>query len=228
MRPTLEYLQERFTYFNALCFGGRLPQVRLRLSRARTYMGQLRYRRIRRVFGRSRYADLSISLSVFYDLPEAEVEDTLLHEMVHLHILLGGQRDTSTHGLLFRAKMSEINKQFGRHVTISHRATEQERQQDRRKRNHLLCVCRLEGGRTGILLARPSNIFFFWGQLPTLPDVVECSWYLSTDSYLNRYPHPRTPKIYAIPPEILCKIIAAANPLIRQDGRIFPARAPQQ
>ncbi|MBP5628782.1 MAG: SprT-like domain-containing protein [Bacteroidaceae bacterium] len=224
MRATLDFLQERYAQFNATMFGDELPQVRLRLSRARTYLGQLRYKRTRSLFGCAKYTDLTISVSTLYDLPEAEVEDTLIHEMIHLHILLGRQRDSSTHGTLFRAKMREINVQFGRHITVSHHATEQERQQDRRKRNHLLCVCTFVSGRQGIILARPSNISALWQRLPSLPDIENCRWYLSTDSYLNRYPRPLTLKIYSIPPETLTHIIAEARPLIRQNGYIFPAR----
>ena len=119
MRPTLPYLQQKFDYFNELCFGGQLPQVRLRLSRARTFMGQLRYKRDRKLWLRTTYTDLTISISTYLDLPESEVEDTLIHEMIHLHILLSGLRDTSTHGVLFRAKMREFNVKFGRHLRLS-------------------------------------------------------------------------------------------------------------
>lgn len=222
MRATLVFLHERYAWFNATMFGSELPQVRLRLSRARTYLGQLRYKRTRPLFGRTKYTDITISVSTLYDLPEAEVEDTLIHEMIHLQILLGPQRDNSTHGILFRAKMREINEQFGRHITVSHHATEQERQQDRRKRNHLLCVCTLASGKQGIILARPSNISALWQRLPSLPDMANCCWYLSTDSYLNRYPRPLTMKIYSIPSDILTRIIAEARPLVRQNGHIFP------
>ena len=211
MRATLDFLQERYAQFNALMFGGELPQVRLRLSRARTYLGQLRYRRSRPLFGRTKYTNLTISISTLY-------------EMIHLQILLGGKRDSSTHGPLFRAKMREINEQFGRHITVSHHATEQERQQDQRKRNHLMCVCSLTSGKQGIILARPSNISGLWQRLPQLPDVTDCRWYLSTDTYLNRYPRPLTLKIYSIPSDILTRIIAEARPLVRQNGQIFPAK----
>ena len=224
MRPTLPYLQQKFDYFNELCFGGQLPQVRLRLSRARTFMGQLRYKRDRKLWFRTTYTDLIISISTYLDLPESEVEDTLLHEMIHLHILLSGQRDTSTHGVLFRAKMREFNVKFGRHISVSHRTTEQERKQDQRRLRHLLCVCRLTSGKVGITLARPSNISRFWQQLPLQPDVAECSWYLSTSAYLNRYPHPRTLKIYSIPPDELSAILDEARPLVREGGHIFAAK----
>lgn len=224
MRATLPFLRQKYDYFNELCFSGQLPQVRLRLSRARTYLGQLRYKRNRALWFRTTYSDITISLSTYLDLPEAEVEDTLLHEMIHLYILLSGQRDTSTHGALFRAKMREFNVKFGRHISVSHRTTEQERQQDQRMRRHLLCVCRLRNGKTGILLARPSNISRFWQQVPLLPDVDECRWYLSTSAYLNRYPHPRTCKIYSIPSEELAAILKEAHPLVREDGHIFVAK----
>jgi len=54
--------------------------------------------------------------------------------------------------------------------------------------------------------------------------VDECMWYLSTSAYLNRYPHPRTCKIYSIPSEELAAILKEAHPLVREDGHIFIAK----
>ena len=41
--------------------------------------------------------------------PSRDLQDTLLHEMIHAWMFLRGIRDRSDHGPVFQAKMSEIN-----------------------------------------------------------------------------------------------------------------------
>ena len=45
MTPDLEYIQKAFDRYNALCFRGELPGIRLELSRARTYLGRYEEKR---------------------------------------------------------------------------------------------------------------------------------------------------------------------------------------
>ena len=91
MIPTVGYLEERFDTFNAMCFGGALPRIPIKLSKARGFVGRLQYRVKRdwrrRVVGRE---DFVLRISTRFDLPEAEVEDTLIHEMIHLWIAWKG------------------------------------------------------------------------------------------------------------------------------------------
>ena len=224
MRPTLIYLEQRYDYFNCLCFGGQLPKIRLRLSNARSFVGQLRYKRKRSLLMRQKIEDLTISISVRYDLAEEEVEDTLLHEMIHLYILLSGQHDTSTHGVLFRSKMREFNERFGRHITVSHHATAQMHEQDRQRRRHYICISHLKDGRRGITVAMPSAMGRLWQQIASLPEVEECQWMVSTDSYLNRFRRSRSIKIYRADMKEVSQHLADAQPLVRSDGHIFVAR----
>lgn len=105
--------------FNALCFGGKLPVVPLKVSHARTFLGKLVMRRKRGFFlSRTEY---QLRISDFYDLPQQEFEDTVLHEMIHLHIAVNRLKDTSPHGPVFRRIMEAFNQRYGRHVTVSRR-----------------------------------------------------------------------------------------------------------
>jgi hypothetical protein len=97
--------------------------VPIRLSRAVRTLGACTYRKRRRLFGPTEYEGFVLRISTRYDLPEAELEDILLHEMIHYDILVNRRQDTSAHGRLFRARMKEINERFGRHITVSHRAS---------------------------------------------------------------------------------------------------------
>ena len=87
MTPTVAYLEERFDTFNELCFEGALPRIPVKLSGARSFVGRLTWRPVRDWRGRVvRREDFVIRISKRFDLPEAEIEDTLIHEMIHYWI----------------------------------------------------------------------------------------------------------------------------------------------
>ena len=111
MKMTITYAAQRF---------GALPDVPIALTRATTFLGKVRYRRERRIFGHLRNVDFQIRLSSEFDLPENEWDDVIIHEMIHYHIALNNLRDTSTHGVVFRGIMDEINRKYDRHITVSH------------------------------------------------------------------------------------------------------------
>ena len=158
MTPTVEYLEERFDTFNRMCFDGALPRIPIKLSRARTFVGRLIYRPVRDWRGRVvRREDFVLRISTYFDLPEAEIEDTLIHEMIHYWIAWKGIKDTSSHGKEFRRIMKEINALHGRHLTISHKSTPEEQDRDTRVRDHYFCVSQLADGRTALTVAAPSG-----------------------------------------------------------------------
>lgn len=215
MIPTLDYVQAKFDAFNALCFEGRLPLPEFQMSRARTFIGKVTCKRTRSFFGPWRNSNFVFRISQRRDLPEAEVEDTILHEMIHLDIMSSQQRDTSAHGWLFRAKMDDLNRRFGRHITISHRLTDAEREQDRERRRHLVCVSRLKSGRWGVTLAAHTRLYDLWAQMDRVPEIVSHSWFLSTDPFFNRFPRSRTPKVYYAPEEDLMSHLRDARRLVK-------------
>lgn len=122
MIPTVEYVESKIGEFNDLIFDSCLPPIPVKLSRARTYLGRVQYRRKRNVFGKITGAtDFLMRISTTFDLPEKVQEDVIIHEMIHCYIAWKGLKDTSSHGKIFREMMGRINLQFGRNITISHR-----------------------------------------------------------------------------------------------------------
>ena len=221
MRPTQEYIERRFLEFNKQYFSGQLPMVPVRLSSARTYLGQLGFKRKRTWFGSTKNYDFVLRISTRTDLPEQEVEDTLLHEMIHLYIASKQLKDTSTHGRLFCQLMGDINRRHDRHITISHRRTAAEQEQDTQHRLHLLCVSTFESGEQGITIAAKSRIFQLWDMMPAFPRVTEVRWYATYDPYFNRYPRALTPKIYRINPEELTTHLKDAHPIRREGSTLY-------
>ena len=184
-----------------MCFDGALPRIPIKLSNARGFVGRLQYRAVRdwrrRIVGRE---DFVIRISTRFDLPEAEVEDTLIHEMIHYWIAWKGLRDSSTHGKIFRAKMKEINELYGRHLTISHKSTPEELDRDTRVRTHHICVSQLVDGRTAVTVCAESAIPRIRRAFRWSPSIRSTAWYTSTDPWFNRFPRSRTPKLYPVAP----------------------------
>ena len=220
---TLEFLNQKFDELNELCFGGALPKVSIRLSKARTYLGQLGFKRKRPLFGKTQYYDFVLRISTRLEQTEEEIIDTLLHEMIHLYIASHQLKDSSSHGPVFRKMMNDLNQRFGRHITISHRKTKDELNQDTQRRQHLVCVSTLASGERGITIAAKSRLFLLWDQIPTIPEIVSQTWYVSYDPYFNRFPRALTPKVYRISPSDLDLHLKAARPLVRQGRKIFIA-----
>jgi hypothetical protein len=204
--PSVEYLEERFDTFNEMCFGGALPRIPIKLSGARGFVGRLQYKPVRDWRGRVvRCEDFVLRISKRFDLPEAEVEDTLIHEMIHYWIAYTGVRDSSTHGRAFRAKMKEINASYGRHLTISHKSTPEELDRDTRVREHHVCVSRLADGRTAVTVAASTCVAKIRRMLRWSPTVRSSTWFESTDPWFNRFPRCRTAKLFPVDPEELEK-----------------------
>lgn len=214
MIPTVEYLEERFGTFNELCFDGALPRIPIKLSNARSFVGRLQYRPVRDWRGRVvRKEDFLLRISTRFDLPEDEIEDTLIHEMIHYWIALEGLKDSSTHGKLFRAKMKEINAQHGRHLTISHRSSPEELDRDTRVSQHYFCVSQLSDGRTAITVVASTCVSRIRRAFRWSSTIRSQSWYSSTDPWFNRFPRCRTPKLFPVDAEMLRPHLEGAEAL---------------
>ena len=160
MKVTLEYVERKFAEFNDLMFEGKLKPLPFRLSRARTFLGMVRYKRKRKLFGGWHYSDFQFVISSLYDMPENEVEDTIIHEMIHYWIFSNQMQDNKPHGNLFCGKMEEINRRFGRHLTVTHTKTEADLSNDREIRRHLICISKIKDSDTlGITIASKTKLF---------------------------------------------------------------------
>ena len=129
MKATIPYVEKRFEEFNQLMFDGQLPKLPIELSNAKTFLGLCVYKKKRTLFGTTECYDFKLRISTRIDLAEAEVEDIIIHEMIHYYIAYKGLHDTSAHGRVFRQIMNTINEKFRRHIKISHKLTREEKEQ---------------------------------------------------------------------------------------------------
>ena len=104
--PTVDYHRQAFDHYNTLIFGGKLPVPKLKLSRAKTRLGQMACKRKMRL-GRTTYYDYCISISNYYQLTMEETDDVLIHEMIHYTIAYTGLKDTAPHGIVFQGMMDK-------------------------------------------------------------------------------------------------------------------------
>lgn len=215
MIPTLEYIENKFHEFNELMFEGKLADLPFKLSSARTFLGQIRYIRDKMPDGTERYCGFQFVINTKIDLPEREIEDTIIHEMIHYYILSNQMQDTGPHGELFIQMMQKINLKFDRNVSVAHKVTKEEQDNDTEIREHLFCISKFRGNQLGITIANKSKILQLWDELPKVSRVEECKWYLSTDPYFNRYPRASSVKIYPIDKEVLEGHLKDAKLLVR-------------
>lgn len=221
MTATLPFIQKTFDRFNALCFGGELPPVPIVLTKAGTFLGKMEYKTRRNLFGlsSSRY-DFQLKISTGFDLPAEELEDVIIHEMIHFHIAFRGIRDTSAHGRVFREIMETINRNFGRHVSVSHHGPQEQNLVRSGSRDNIICISTFPDGKVGVTVCALTKIFELYRTLPRAYRLKKMEWYGSRDPFFNRFPRARTPKIYKVAEDELSEHLKGAQPL-RCDGRVL-------
>ena len=180
MRPTADFLEERFGEFNQTFFGDALPPIPILLSDVKSYAGMYVHRRHTR----------QIKINVRMDLPCEVYEDTLLHEMIHYAIDLSGKRDDAPHGTLFRQMMQMINEKGDRHISISHslpRGTTDHI--DRRPRWHVVAVpTTTQDPMVKVLPRIAQRIWRYYDAVIKSPEVSEIRFFMTRNPYFNRYP----------------------------------------
>lgn len=203
MKPTLLYVKCKFEEFNKLIFRNELPLPVVKLSSARTTLGKLRYVKSINVWGGVMYSDFQLFISKNLDLEESVVEDTIIHEMIHYYILLNHMKDNSSHGLLFRSIMDDINQKYGRHITISHKMTPKEHDDNRDNKLRVVGISTLCDGRIGVTVAARSRLLLIMNEMKEMPRVAFTKWYVTRDPYFSRFPKALKPKAYIVPSEIV-------------------------
>lgn len=225
MKATLPYVKNQFDRYNAEIFEGKLPQVPLALSRGTRYLGKVEYKRVRKPFSRTvEISDIIVRISGVREFDQAELDDVIIHEMIHLYILVSGIQDTSAHGKVFRTMMDDINARFGRHITISHRTTEEELREDQTLREHIVCVSQLPGGDLGVTVCSRTRVFEIMRDLPKYYRLEGTKWYFSICPYFNRFPRSNTPKIYKAVREDLLRALSDSTELHYDGHSLRPER----
>ena len=202
MIATIPYVEKKFEEYNLQMFAGQLSKLPIELSDAKTFLGKCVYHKRTKADGETEYYDFRLRINTRIDLPEHEIEDTIIHEMIHYFIRWNHMEDSSSHGPIFQHMMNSINEKYGRHVSIRHKGTEEQNEQaiDKRQHWHVVAVVCFKDGKTGIkVLPRVMpSIVNFYDKVGTTKDVISIDLYMSNDIFFNRYPNSSALKVHYV------------------------------
>lgn len=198
MIVTIDWMEEWFKRFDQEYFGGKLPLPELSLTRAKTRLGQLAFKRASR-WGRTKLYDFKLSMSTYYDMTEQQAKSVLLHEMIHYIIGYTGLKDTAPHGVVFRGMMDNLNRKYGwdiRVMTSTKGWKVSERVAEKKKakgpQTYLMLAIELKDGKFYLSRVSPSFARRIEKQLPMVRELRSHRWYTTQESYFDDYPQVRS------------------------------------
>ncbi len=212
MIPTLEYIIDKFDYYNQLCFDGTLKRPPIRLNTRYATMGATRGEMRLEPGGKAYWTNITIEISVRRDLPEYEYTDTLVHEMIHFYIMSNNLEDNSPHGTLFHQKMEEITQKYGIRITIAFDPSEEE-MVNTRTRNRFVCTAESDDGHMFFAVVARNKMFQFWDFIPKMKGISEVHWYVSDRQIFEKFPVSVSPRLMYIDADKLHHYLTGAKEL---------------
>jgi len=221
MIATVPYIEKKFEEFNQQIFAGKLPKLPVELSDAKTFLGLCVFKRRKGENGKTEYYDFKLRINTRLDLPENEIEDVIIHEMIHYFIGFNQLEDATAHGPIFIHVMNEINSKYHRHITVSHKSTDEQKEAlvDKKTHYHVVAVVAFHDGRTGIkVLPRViPSILKYYNSVLKNKEVLAVQLYMSNNTFFNRFPNSNALKLHFLEPEEIKKQIAGAE-ILECDG----------
>lgn len=170
----------------------------LGLTRAKTRLGQLAYKRATR-WGRTKLYDFKLSMSTYYDMTDRQAKSVLLHEMIHYIIGFTGLKDTAPHGIVFRGMMDNLNRKYGWDIRVmtstkgwkvSERV--EERQKAKGPQTYLMLAIEMQDGKHYLSRVNPSFARRIESKLALVRELRSHRWYTTQESYFEDYPQVRS------------------------------------
>lgn len=191
-------MEEWFRCFDHDYFGGKLPVPELGLTRAKTRLGQLAYKRATH-WGRTKLYDFKLSMSTYYDMTDRQAKSVLLHEMIHYIIGFTGLKDTAPHGIVFRGVMDNLNRKYGWDIRVmtstkgwkvSERV--EERQKAKGPQTYLMLAIEMQDGKHYLSRVNPSFARRIESKLSLVRELRSHRWYTTQEPYFEDYPQVRS------------------------------------
>ena len=219
MRPSLDYIKEKFEFYNKLCFDGKLPMPPIKLNMRYGQMGITKFQIIQTSDGNIRHENISIEISIRQDLPEEEYIDTIVHEMIHYYIAYNNIIDDSPHGTVFMEKMNHIMNTYGIRVTVAFDPTD-EYLVNSITRPRYVCVSEFEDGRMGLGVVAKNKIFQFWHLMSQIPGTKDVRWYVSNRAIFQKFPVMVSPSVIIIDSDKIHHYLTGAKELMNNGTTI--------
>ena len=218
MKATIPYIEQKFEEFNQQMFAGQLPKLPIELSDAKTFLGVCAFKTRKGKDGKKICYDFKLRINTRIDLPETEIEDTIIHEMIHYFIGYNQLEDASAHGPMFLHMMNSINAKYGRHLSVSYKVTKEQREQaiDAKQHWRVVAVVKFKDGRYGIkVLPRiQQRIVNYYTKVGSSKDVERVELYMSNNVYFNRFPNSSALNAHYVDIEEINNNIRGAEPLV--------------
>lgn len=191
-------MEEWFWRFDHDYFGGKLPVPELGLTRAKTRLGQLAYKRATR-WGRTKLYAFKLSMSTYYDMTDRQAKSVLLHEMIHYIIGFTGLKDTAPHGIVFRGMMDNLNRKYGWDIRVmtstkGWKVSEwaEERQKAKGPQIYLMLAIEMQDGKHYLSRVNPSFARRIESKLALVRELRSHRWYTTQEPYFEDYPQVRS------------------------------------
>lgn len=191
-------MEEWFRRFDHDYFGGKLPVPELGLTRAKTRLGQLAYKRATR-WGRTKLYDFKLSMSTYYDMTDRQAKSVLLHEMIHYIIGFTGLKDTAPHGIVFRGMMDNLNRKYGWDIRVmtstkGWKVSEwaEERQKAKGPQTYLMLAIEMQDGKHYLSRVNPSFARRIESKLALVRELRSHRWYTTHEPCFEDYPQVRS------------------------------------
>lgn len=191
-------MEEWFRRFDHDYFGGKLPVPELGLTRAKTRLGQLAYKRATR-WGRTKLYAFKLSMSTCYDMTDRQAKSVLLHEMIHYIIGFTGLKDTAPHGIVFRGMMDNLNRKYGWDIRVmtstkGWKVSEwaEERQKAKGPQTYLMLAIEMQDGKHYLSRVNPSFARRIESKLALVRELRSHRWYTTHEPYFEDYPQVRS------------------------------------
>ena len=191
-------MEEWFRRFDHDYFGGKLPVPELGLTRVKTRLGQLAYKRATR-WGRTKLYDFKLSMSTYYDMTDRQAKSVLLHEMIHYIIGFTGLKDTAPHGIVFRGMMDNLNRKYGWDIRVmtstkGWKVSEwaEERQKAKGPQTYLMLAIEMQDGKHYLSRVNPSFARRIESKLALVRELRSHRWYTTHEPYFEDYPQVRS------------------------------------
>jgi hypothetical protein len=191
MNITEDYLKEKFTEYNVKYFNGKLELPRITLTTSRTQLGLMKCKRYPISSG-LKASDFEIRISTYYDLSEKDVQNVLVHEMIHLFISSSGLIDISPHGNIFHAIMDSLNHNFGLQIHVSENGRIARQVSRIPFKEHIILAIMIRRYGCFLSVINKKYAINIAKQIKDLVDVEICEWFISEDEYFSNYPVVRT------------------------------------
>ena len=225
MLPSIPYLRQKFSEFNQQIFNGRLPEPAITLCAVSSFVGQFKSKVRKGEDGSREFYDYQLRFSTSFNLPEAVLEDTLIHEMIHYFIAYNGLYDRSAHGPLFKSLMQSINEAHGRSITISHRTTGSEMAEAKsaKKKWHVIAILHFKSGEKGVkVLPRViPRIIDYHKRVAVATNIRSVDLYLHNDPYFNRFPTSTGARCHSITPTEISLHLRGAHTLHVEGSKLI-------